>query len=131
MGGRNCTSAVDLYSFGVLLWEVSHPSPCPSNTAAAAALHAHARPATRCPLTCGATPFPYRRVRRQIFTGLRPVRAHMPSPSVPGDCTQEAADLMAACCSLDPAARPSAEAVMKRLHAMLAAQHRGRPLDFS
>ena len=67
----------------------------------------------------------------QIITGLRPVRAHMPSPAVPAECPQEAADLMSACCSLDPAERPSAKEVMQRLRAMLAAQQRGRLADFS
>lgn len=55
----------------------------------------------------------------------------MPSPAVPAECPQEAADLMSACCSLDPAERPSAKEVMQRLRAMLAAQQRGRLADFS
>lgn len=62
----------------------------------------------------------------EIITGKRPVRGHMRSTHVPAECPQDAADLMAACCALDPAARPSARDLMKRLQAMLLAQKEGR-----
>lgn len=155
MGGRGCTAAIDIYSFGVLLWEVSCTPPRPAAAAAAAAPARAAAaggrlaPAAAClrlpfvspvmlmpapglcwrpdPILAPAPP----PLGRQIMTGLQPVRAHMPSPAVPADCPQEASDLMAECCSLDPAARPSAKEVMQRLRAMLAAQQRGRLLDFS
>ena len=62
----------------------------------------------------------------EIITGMRPVRGHMRSIHVPAECPQDAADLMAACCALDPATRPSARDLMKRLQAMLVAQKEGR-----
>lgn len=77
MGGR-CGRAVDIYSFGVLLWE--------------------------------------------IITGEQPVRGNLRMPRVPEEASQEAAELMEQCTRLDPEERPSAQEVMKRLHAMLAAQ---------
>lgn len=54
------------------------------------------------------------------------MRGHMPSPKVPDDCPQKAADLMMACCSLDPADRPTAKQAMQRLRTMLEAQQEGR-----
>ncbi|KAI7845590.1 hypothetical protein COHA_000877 [Chlorella ohadii] len=86
LGGQGCTLAVDMYSFGVLLWE--------------------------------------------IITGLRPVRGHMRAIQVPAECPQEAADLMAACCALDPSARPSARELMHRLRDLLVAQSEGRRSNF-
>ncbi|KAL4447908.1 hypothetical protein ABPG75_005127 [Micractinium tetrahymenae] len=71
-GGRNCTSAVDLYSFGVLLWE--------------------------------------------IVTGERPVRGALRMPR-PDECPADIADLILACGEPDPAARPTAAEVLRRLRA--------------
>lgn len=62
----------------------------------------------------------------EIITGERPVRGHQRQPLVPQECSQEAVDLMADCSALDPAARPSAQQVMQRLHAMLAASRGAR-----
>jgi serine/threonine protein kinase len=86
LGGQGCTLAVDIFSYGVLLWE--------------------------------------------IITGSRPVRGHMRSIQVPAECPRDAADLMTACCALDPAARPTARDLMKRLQAMLVAQKEGRRSEF-
>ncbi|KAL4447910.1 hypothetical protein ABPG75_005129 [Micractinium tetrahymenae] len=71
-GGRNCTSAVDIYSFGVLLWE--------------------------------------------IVTGERPVRGALRMPR-PDECPADIADLILACGEPDPAARPTAAEVLRRLRA--------------
>jgi serine/threonine protein kinase len=66
----------------------------------------------------------------EIITGSRPVRGHMRSIQVPAECPRDAADLMTACCALDPAARPTARDLMKRLQAMLVAQKEGRRSEF-
>ncbi len=66
----------------------------------------------------------------EIITGLRPVRGHMRAIQVPAECPQEAADLMAACCALDPSARPSARELMHRLRDLLVAQSEGRRSNF-
>jgi hypothetical protein len=62
----------------------------------------------------------------EIITGERPVRGHQRQPLVPQECSQDAVDLMTECSALDPAARPSAQQVMQRLHAMLAASRSAR-----
>lgn len=66
----------------------------------------------------------------EIITGLRPVRGHMRSVHVPAECPQDAADLVAACCALDPEARPTARQLMKRLLSMLLKQREGHLRDF-
>lgn len=53
------------------------------------------------------------------------MRGHLRQPRVPEECDQAAADLMAECGSIDPAARPTAQQVMLRLQAMAEAR-RGR-----
>ena len=71
------------------------------------------QPATLVP-TCTATP----------PAGEQPVRGHMREVRVPEECPPEAAHLMAECGALDPAARPSAQQVMRRLAALLEALRR-------
>ena len=66
----------------------------------------------------------------EIITGLRPVRGNMRAVHVPAECPQEAADMIAACCALDPVQRPSARHLMKTLHAMLVRQREGHVCDF-
>ncbi|PSC73768.1 serine threonine-kinase [Micractinium conductrix] len=74
MGGVNCSNAVDIYSYGVLLWE--------------------------------------------IITGQRPARGQLRMPEVEAECPQAAVDLMMECLSLNPADRPPAASVMRRLTAL-------------
>ena len=74
----------------------------------------------------------WRRPRLVLLAGERPVRGHLRQPRVPEECSQEAADLMAECGLVDPAARPTAQQVMQRLHAMLVERRHGqRAIDLS
>lgn len=174
MGGRNCTRAVDIYSFGEplpMLAVLSHvmlgaeprmcgAGPCmhPTNGTCTAPFAVamcqprvapqpavppiragvllwelitgelgsliYVRPSSCVARSCHASwpqPTPF----TAPIAGERPVRGHLRSPEVPGECPHEAADLMAECGAVDPAARPSAQQCMLRLQAMLVAQQRG------
>eukprot|EP00887_Chlorella_sp_A99_P006860 scaffold2.g6860.t1 len=72
--GRPCNEKADIYSFGIVLWE--------------------------------------------ICTGETPIRGTMREASVPGECPQPVADLIAACMAVDPRARPSARAIVAALEAL-------------
>ena len=52
---------------------------------------------------------------RQVITGERPKRGCLRLPRVPDECCQQACVLMVQCLSLDPAARPTAADLLRRL----------------
>ena len=54
------------------------------------------------------------------------MRGHLHQPRVPEECSEEAADLMAECGSVDPGNRPTAQQVMQRLQAMLVERRLGQ-----
>jgi serine/threonine protein kinase len=112
LNGRKCTASVDVYSFGVLAWEVctgeGGPLPAPARRPAAL---------LPCPLAaCTPTPAPLRLLT--LPAGECPRRGSMRDLRVPEECPQAVADLVAACLQEEAAARPTARLLLERLTAL-------------
>ena len=134
MGGA-VEMASDVYSFGVLMYEVGGSAAldssikcmrwatgrvATSSRAGASALECgQRRSASATPAACPGgrgvcNPKP-NRPAAQVITGERPKRGCLRLPRVPDECCQQACVLMVQCLSLDPAARPTAADLLRRL----------------
>lgn len=89
LGGRQCTSAVDLYSFGIVLWVSKRWERFDSGTVPQPLFWGMR---VRLPRASGQqTSWPPAAVRaplQEIVTGLRPQRGCIRSPLVPEECPQ-------------------------------------------
>ena len=132
--GQQCTSAVDIFSFGgepVCAWLLlscrtsnsAGTNHWAAHAAAAAAAAAAASlpdsPAAACPAPLCAV------VLWEIVTGEQPARGRLRPPRVPQECPQEVADLITRCTSADPGQRPTAQQLMEQLGLLLRRGPRG------
>lgn len=122
LGKAHCTSAVDIYSFGVRgNWKNY-------GYRRKLLLPAAPRLLATCYCNCTSHPAPSHPSPQvllwEIVTGGRVQRGNLRPPRVPEESPQEIADLIDQCLSEDPQARPTAQQLLQALSAHLPASRR-------